>query len=78
MCRYRINSDEMNLTHEFLSIMLGVHRRGVTIGSAILLSLCGLDRMLDPRLQEPCNILGNASGILSCIENPSGRPLPLS
>ncbi|WP_299564305.1 hypothetical protein [uncultured Sulfitobacter sp.] len=44
MCRYRINSDEMNLTHEFLSIMLGVHRRGVTIGSALLLSLCDWTR----------------------------------
>lgn len=36
MCHDRINGDEMQLTHDFLSIMLGVRRAGVTVGTHIL------------------------------------------
>ena len=32
----RVGSDEMNLTHEFLSMMLGVRRPGVTIALHLL------------------------------------------
>ncbi|MEI4234623.1 Crp/Fnr family transcriptional regulator [Roseovarius sp. D22-M7] len=36
MCHDRIKSDKMSLTHEFMSIMLGVRRAGVTVGIHIL------------------------------------------
>lgn len=36
MCHDRINGNEMELTHEFLSIMLGVRRAGVTVGTHML------------------------------------------
>ncbi len=36
MCHDRIGGDEMELTHDFLSIMLGVRRAGVTVGTHLL------------------------------------------
>ncbi len=36
MCHDRIDGDEMELTHEFMSVMLGVRRAGVTVGTHIL------------------------------------------
>ena len=36
MCHDRISGDMINLTHEFLSIMLGVRRAGVTIATQVL------------------------------------------
>lgn len=33
MCHDRIRNNEMELTHDFLSIMLGVRRAGVTVGT---------------------------------------------
>ena len=36
MCHDRISGNEMDLTHEFLSIMLGVRRAGVTVGTHML------------------------------------------
>lgn len=36
MCHDRIVVNTMNLTHEFLSIMLGVRRAGVTVGTHLL------------------------------------------
>ena len=31
LCHDRANGDELTVTHEFLSMMLGVHRSGVTL-----------------------------------------------
>jgi len=36
MCHDRIRNDEMTLTHEFISVMLGVRRAGVTVGTHML------------------------------------------
>ncbi|MGR3711243.1 MAG: helix-turn-helix domain-containing protein, partial [Alterinioella nitratireducens] len=36
MCHDRIRNDEMSLTHEFISVMLGVRRAGVTVGTHML------------------------------------------
>ena len=36
MCHDRIDGDEIRMTHEFLSIMPGVRRAGVTVGTHIL------------------------------------------
>ena len=36
MCHDRIEGDEVELTHDFLSIMLGVRRAGVTVGTHLL------------------------------------------
>src|SRR5207253_11228883 len=38
LCRDRARRDELSLTHEFLSHMLGVHRPGVSIAVAALAS----------------------------------------
>jgi hypothetical protein len=36
MCHDRIEGDELNFTHELLSIMLGVRRPGVTVATHVL------------------------------------------
>jgi CRP-like cAMP-binding protein len=36
MCHDRVNGDRLNLTHEFMSIMLGTRRSGVTVGTQTL------------------------------------------
>ncbi len=36
MCHDRVKGNEMELTHEFLSVMLGVRRAGVTVGTHML------------------------------------------
>jgi hypothetical protein len=36
MCHDRIDGDELNFTHELLSIMLGVRRPGVTVATHVL------------------------------------------
>ena len=36
MCHDRTNGDEIKLTHDFLSVMLGVRRAGVTVGTHML------------------------------------------
>ncbi|SDE68895.1 cAMP-binding domain of CRP or a regulatory subunit of cAMP-dependent protein kinases [Limimaricola pyoseonensis] len=55
MCHDRSEGDEVALTHDFLSIMLGVRRAGVTVslhileGQGLLRATRGLIRILDRR-----------------------------
>jgi CRP-like cAMP-binding protein len=58
----RVGSDELNLTHEFLSMMLGVRRPGVTIAlhllvqSGLIQVARGLIRIIDRKgLEEISN-----------------------
>lgn len=36
LCHDRIDGDELGLTHEFMAVMLGVHRPGVTLATHVL------------------------------------------
>ena len=36
MAQDRLGGDEVPLTHEFLSLMLGIHREGVTVALNVL------------------------------------------
>ncbi len=53
MCRDRIDGDQLDLTHEFLSVMLGMRRAGVTVatheleGRGVIRATRGRIRILD-------------------------------
>lgn len=59
MCHDRLDGDDLPLTHEFLSVMLGVRRSGVTLaiqtleGAKIITARRGLLSVLDrAKLEE--------------------------
>lgn len=60
MCADRVDGDELQLTHEYLSIMLGVRRPGVTVAVQILE---GKGFIMPPQaLSAEINILWLTSG----------------
>ena len=68
MCHDRIRGDEMELTHEFLSVMLGVRRAGVTIGTHLLKGK-GLIRAGRARI-----VILDREGLEEQAEGSCGRP----
>lgn len=67
ICIDRMDSDDVHLTHEFLSVMLGVRRPGVTVathileGKGMIKATRGLLRVLDRAKLE--QLAGNSYGI---------------
>lgn len=79
LCIDRMDSDDVHLTHEFLSVMLGVRRPGVTVathileGKGMIKATRGLLKVLDRTKLE--QLAGNSYGIAEAeYERVFGRP----
>jgi CRP-like cAMP-binding protein len=66
MTHDRVDSDEINLTHEFLAMMLGARRSGVTIAAATL-QQAGFIRYAHGRITM-LNRLGLEEAACECYE----------
>jgi hypothetical protein len=58
MCQDRLDHDDIPLTHEFLSLMLGVRRPGVTIALQTL---------------EAAKLIRNRRGCITVLDRPKLR-----
>jgi len=70
MAQDRLGGDEVPLTHEFLSLMLGIHREGVTVALNVL------KRNGFIRLMRGCIQIADRRGLIRAANGSYGIPEP--